>query len=164
MNHRSSLRVWPLVLGVTAAVTLQAALAAGGVAFTKRLETKLLAEPSAAAAVSAKVGYAKRLSVDEVRGAWLKVSEGANSGWVFAGNVSDQEIKAPTSGGMALNASDTTVTAAARGLSEEAAAYATKRKLTNARGDLTWLLEQSAAITPEAVESFLQEHKLGEYK
>lgn len=163
MNHRSPLRVWPLVLSVAAAVSLQAALAAGGVAFTKRLETKLLAEPSAVAAVSAKVGYAKRLSVDEVRGPWLKVSEGANSGWVFAGNVSEQEIKAASTG-LAINASDTTVTAAARGLSEEAAAYAQKRKLTNARDDLNWLLEQSAAVTPEAVDTFLQEHKLGEYK
>lgn len=165
MNSRRSFRAWPLTLGVAGAVSLQAALAAGGVAFTKKLETKLLAEPSAVAPVSAKVGYGRRLAVNEVRGSWLKVSEGDNTGWVFAGNVSDQEIKAATgSVGMGLNASETTVTAAARGLSEEAASYAQKHQLSNARDDLNWLLEQSAALKPEELESFLQEKKLGEYK
>jgi hypothetical protein len=164
MNPRIPFRAWSVIVGAAAVVTLQAALAAGGVAFTKRLETKLLAEPSALAPVSAKVGYARRLAVEETRGAWLKVSEGANSGWVFAGNVSEQEIKAAGPAGMSLNAGDTTVTAAARGLSEEAADYAQKHKLTDAREDLKWLLAQSAALSPEDLEAFLQEHKLGEYK
>jgi hypothetical protein len=165
MNPRVPVRAWPLVGSLAAAVTLQAALAAGGVAFTKRLETKLLAEPSALAPMTAKVGYARRLTVEETRGAWLKVSEGANAGWVFAGNVSEQEIK-PVAGsaGLGLNASETTVTAAARGLSEVGADYAQRHKLTNARDDLSWLLEQSAALTPEELEAFLQERKLGEYK
>jgi hypothetical protein len=164
MNPRVYFRAWPFVVGLAAVMTLQAALAAGGVAFTKRLETKLLAEPSALAPVSAKVGYARRLTIEETRGAWLKVSEGSNAGWVFAGNVSEQEIKAATSSGMSLTASETTVTAAARGLSEEGADYAQRHKLSNARDDLNWLLEQSAALTPDELEAFLQERKLGEYK
>lgn len=165
MNPRVSSRSWPLLAGLAAAATLQAAIGAGSIAFTKRLETNLLAEPSPLAAVSAKVGYAKQLKVEEARGAWLKVSEGTSSGWVFAGNVSSTEIKEGTgSAGLALNASATTVTAAARGLSEEASDYAKRRKLTNARDDLTWLLEQSAAITPEGVATFMQEKKLGEYQ
>jgi hypothetical protein len=165
MNPRVSSRSWLLLAGLAAAVTLQAAIAAGGIAFTKRLETNLLAEPTPLAAVSGKVGYGKQLKVEEARGAWLKVSEGANAGWVFAGNVSATEIKEATgSAGLGLNASATTVTAAARGLSEEASDYAKRRKLTNARDDLAWLFEQSNAITAEALEAFLQEKKLGEYK
>lgn len=165
MNHRVFSRGWPLFAALVAAVTLQAAIAAGGIAFTKRLETNLLAAPSPLAAVSAKVGYAKQLRIEEARGAWLKVSEGANAGWVFSGNVSATEIKgAGGPAGLGLNASATTVTAAARGLSEEASDYARRRKLTNARDDLDWLLGQSSALTPEAVEAFLQEKKLGEYK
>lgn len=165
MNHRAFSRSWPLLAALAAAVTLQAAIAAGGLAFTKRLETNLLAEPNPLAAVSAKVGYAKQLRIEEARGAWLKVSEGANAGWVFAGNVSATEIKEGRGpAGLGLNAGATTVTAAARGLSEEASDYAKRRKLTNARDDLAWLFEQSAALTPEGVETFLQEKKLGEYQ
>jgi hypothetical protein len=165
MNPRKSPPRWPFLLGLAAAVTLQAALAAGGIAFTKRNETKLLAEPNPLAAVSAKVGFAKQLRVEETRGAWLRVSEGANTGWVFAGNISDAAIKEGTgSAGLALNASATTVTAAARGLSDEAVAYASNHKLVNAREDLNWLLEQSAAVSADDVENFLKEKKLGEYK
>ncbi len=165
MNLRVSSRAWPLLVSLAAAVTLQAALAAGGIAFTKRMETNLLAEPTPLAPVSAKVGYAKRLTVQEARGAWLKVSEGTSTGWVFSGNVSTVEIKEATgSAGLGLNASATTVTAAARGLSENAVDYAQRRNLTNARDDLAWLLEQKSAVTADQLEAFLQENKLGEYK
>ncbi|MBI2813822.1 MAG: hypothetical protein HYX71_06025 [Opitutae bacterium] len=165
MNPRTHSRLWPLLCGLAAAVTLQAALAAGGVAFTKRMETKLLAEPTPLAAVSAKVGYAKPLKIEAAKGAWLKVREGENTGWVFSGNVSAVEIK-ETAGlaGLGLNASATTVTAAARGLSEEAADYAQRHQLGTARDDLAWLLEQSAAVTAEDLEAFLQKNKLGEFK
>lgn len=163
MNPRKSPPRWPFLLGLSAAATLQAALAAGGLAYSKRMETKLLADPSPLAAVNATIGYAKPLKIEEARGAWLRVSAGANAGWVFSGNVSAVEIKEPT-GGLAVNASATTVTAAARGLSEEGAAYANQHKLANARDDLNWLLEQSAAVSAEDVEGFLREKKLGEYK
>ena len=163
MNPRKSSPRWPFLLGLTAAVTLQAALAAGGIAYSKRMQTKLLADPSPLAAVNATIGYAKPLKVEETRGAWLRVSAGANAGWVFAGNVSAVEIK-EAAGGLALNASATTVTAAARGLSEEGAAYANRHQLADAREDLNWLLEQSAAVSADDLENFLQEKKLGEYK
>ena len=163
MTPRKTSPAWPLLAGLVAAATLQAALAAGGLAYSKRLETRLLAEPSPLAAVSAKVGYAKPLKIDEARGAWLRVREGASTGWVFAGNVSATEIKEPA-GGLAVNASATTVTAAARGLSEEGAAYADSHQLADAREDLNWLLEQSSALSAEDLEAFLAEKKLGEYK
>ena len=136
---------------------------AGGLAYSKRMETKLLAEPSPLAAVNATIGYAKPLKVEEARGAWLRVSAGANAGWVFSGNVSLTEIKEPA-GGLAVNASATTVTAAARGLSEESAEYAKQHRLVDAREDLNWLLAHSAEVSADDVETFLKEQKLGEYK
>lgn len=156
-------RVWLPVLAT--AVTLQAALAVGGVAFTKRLETKLLAEPNALAAVSGKVGFARQLTVEETRGPWLRVSEGTNSGWVFSGNISETRLAEGTgTAGLGLSASETTATAATRGLSDEAGAYATRRNLAEAQTDLAWLFEQSAAIGADDVDKFLQEQKRGEYK
>lgn len=163
MNPRKFSPRWPFLLGLTVAATLQAALAAGGIAYSKRMETKLLAEPSPLAAVNATIGYAKPLKIEEARGAWLRVSAAANTGWVFSGNVSAVEIK-ESAGGLAPNASATTVTAAARGLSEEGAAYASSHQLANAREDLDWLLAHSAEVSADEVETFLKEQKLGEYK
>lgn len=166
MKPRPSTPVWPATLLVLAtAVALHAALAAGGTAYTKRLETKLLAEPSALAAPVGKLAAGRPLKIEEARGAWLRVSDGPAAGWVFAGNVSALEIKESAgTAGLGLNASATTVTAAARGLSEDAADYAQRHNLTDAREDLAWLLEQSAAIGADRVDAFLQEKKLGEYK
>lgn len=163
MKPRTPAPRWPFLAGLAATVTLQAALTAGGIVYSKRMETRLLAEPSPLAAVNAKVGYAKPLRVEETHGSWLRVSAGANTGWVFLGNVSPVEIK-EGAGGLALNASATTVTAAARGLSDEAADYANRHQLADARAELDWLLEQSAAVSADEVETFLQEKKLGEYK
>lgn len=159
-------RAWPLLLALATAVTLPAALVVGGIAFTKRLETRLLAEPNPLAAVSAKVGYDRQLTVEEARGAWLRVREGASAGWVFSGNVSVTRPVAGTgTAGLGLSASETTATAATRGLMSEAAtAYATRRNLPAARDDLAWLLEQGGAITEAEVEKFLQEQKRGEYQ
>jgi len=46
MKPRASpLRLWPLALLLFTAVTINAAFVAGGTAYTKRRETKLLSEP-----------------------------------------------------------------------------------------------------------------------
>lgn len=166
MKPRPSSRAWPATLLVlTATVALHAAFPAGGTAYTKRLETKLLAEPSALAAPVGKLAAGRTLKIEEARGAWLRVSDGPAAGWVFAGNLS--EVK-PAEGkgldGLGLAASQTTATAAARPLTPAADEYATRRNLTAARDDLNWLLAQCRAISPEAVESYLQEKKKGEYQ
>ncbi|MDB6127720.1 MAG: hypothetical protein JWM35_1616, partial [Verrucomicrobia bacterium] len=72
----------------TAAV-LEAAMVAGNAVYAKRYETSLLAEPQPLAKQNAKVTVGRKLKVDEVRGVWLRVSDGPTGGWVFAGNVSD---------------------------------------------------------------------------
>ena len=138
---------------------------AGGLAYTKRVETKLLAEPKPLAGAVGKLAYGRKVKVAEVRGSWLRVSEGATSGWVFAGNLSALEpSEAKGLDGVPLLASETTATAAARPLTPAAAEYATRRNLTGAREDLDWLLTECHAITPEEVETFLQEKKKGEFQ
>jgi hypothetical protein len=165
MKYHSTLRLWLVALLLAAAATLEAALTAGGTAYTKRFETNLLAEPAPLAAVTGKVAYGRKLAIAETRGAWLRVSDGPAAGWVFAGNLS--ELK-PAEGkgldGLGLAASATTATAAARPLTPVADDYAVQHKLTNARDDLNWLIAQCGALTPAQVEAFLQEQKKGEYQ
>lgn len=159
--------IWlPLAAGLLAtAAVLQAALVAGGVVYSKRYETSLLSEPQPMAKAAAKLSLGRKLKVEEVRGVWLRVSDGPTAGWVFSGNVSETkpaEIKGLD--GLPIAASKTTATAAARPLAPAATDYAGRRNLTNATGDLDWLLKECHAITSEDVEKFLQEKKKGEYQ
>jgi hypothetical protein len=158
-------RWWLSALLLAVGATLEAALVAGGTAYTKRLETTLLAEPAPLAAATGKLAYGRALKIAEARGAWLHVSDGPVSGWVFAGNVSATQPNEPKGlDGLGLAASQTTATAAARPLTPAAASYADRRNLANAHEDINWLLTQCHAITPEAVAAFLQENKRGEFQ
>lgn len=158
-------RLWPVAILLAAGVPLAAALSAGGTAYTKNRETKLLAEPAPLAAVTGKVAFGRPLKIAESKGAWLRVSDGPAAGWVFAGNLSETR---PAEGkgldGLGLSASTTTATAAARPLTPAAEDYAARHNLTNARDDLNWLLARCHALTPAEVEAFLKEHRKGEYQ
>lgn len=138
---------------------------AGGFAYTKRFETALLVEPKPMAEALAKIPLGRKVKVEEVKGAWLRVSDGPASGWVFAGNLTDTK---PAEGkgldGVPLVASQTTATAAARPLAPAAIEYASQKSLSSAQDDLEWLLTQCHAITPEDVDAFMQETKRGEYQ
>jgi len=165
MNPTRTTRFWPVVLLLVTGASLGAALTTGGTAYTKRLETKLLAEPSALAAPTGTLGFARAVKIAETRGAWLRVSDGPTAGWVFAGNLSETK---PAEGkgldGLGLAASSTTATAAARPLTPAADDYAARHNLTNARDDLNWLLAQCHGLTPAEVEVFLKAQKKGEYQ
>lgn len=153
------------LLSLAAGATAHAALSAGGTAYTKKMETSLLAEPSPLAAVTGKVGFGRAVKIGEARGAWFRVTDGGTAGWVFAGNLTEAK---PAEGkgldGLGLQASQTTATAAARPLTPAANDYAAQHNLGNAREDLNWLIAQCGAITPARVESFLREQKKGEYQ
>jgi uncharacterized protein YgiM (DUF1202 family) len=158
-------RLWPATLLLAATIPASAALTAGGTAYTKKYETNLLAEPSPLASVTGKLGFGRPLKVNEVRGAWFKVADGAQAGWVFSGNLSETK---PAEGkgltGLGLSASNTSATAAARPLSPSGDDYAAAKNLGAARDDLNWLLAQSHALTPAEVEAFLKAQKKGEYQ
>ena len=166
MNSRSVPRPWRLaaLLLATAAIA-EAALSVGSTAYTKRFKTTLLAEPSPLAAPAGDLAFGHKLTIKEVRGNWLRVSEGSTKGWVFVGNISDTkpaDIKGTD--GMAVTASATTATAAARPLAPATDDYAERRNLGDARGDLNWLNTECHAITSADLEKFLQEKKKGAYQ
>jgi uncharacterized protein YgiM (DUF1202 family) len=165
MKPHALARLWPVAVLLAAAAPLAAALSAGGTAYTKKMETSLLAEPSPLSAVTGKVGFGRALKVQEARGAWFRVADGGTTGWVFQGNLSETK---PSEGkgldGLGFSASNTTATAAARPLTPAADDYAARHNLTNARDDLNWLLAQCHALTPAEVEAFLKEQRKGEYQ
>ena len=150
---------------VLLALPAYAGFAPGGTAYTKRFETTLLAEPSPLAAALARIAYAHKLKVEEVRGLWLRVSEGKTVGWVFAGNLTEQK-PAENKGldGLPIAASETSATAAARPLAPAAADYAGRRGLAQARGDVEWMEHTSDAITSAQVQAFRQAQKKGEFQ
>lgn len=158
-------RWWPLALLLSATVCLSAALTTGGTAYTKRLKTKLLAEPKPTAEATGEVGFSKELKISTVQGPWLQVSGESASGWVFNGNVSATKPSVGTgTDGLPLVATETSASAAARPLDEVVNDYANRHGLGNARADMDWLMEQAKLITEEDVDAFLKEHKKGEYK
>jgi hypothetical protein len=158
-----------LLLALAGAVTplvVLAAFKAGGEAYTKRPETALLAEPKPLAATTTRVRYARPLKIEEVRGLWLRVSDGQGAaGWVFSGNLAEEkpdEVRGLD--GLPVAASETTATAAARPLAPAAVDYGKRRGLSSASEDVKWLDRTADAITSGQIETFLQEQKKGEFK
>lgn len=157
---------WRMAVLLCATATVaEAAISAGGSAYTKRFKTTLLAEPSPLAASAGELPFARKLSVKEVRGNWVRVADGSAKGWVFVGNLAEEK-PADVKGldGLPVAASQTTATAAARPLTPAANDYAERRNLGEARHDLDWLNAQCGKITNADVEKFLQEKKKGEYQ
>lgn len=156
----------PLAVLLTGLLAVSALLAyeAGGIAYTKRAETTLLAEPKPLAAAAGKLAFGRKVKIDQVQGAWLHVSDGPVSGWVFNGNLTDTKPAEGKGLDVPLLASKTTATAAARPLTDATLEYAKQRNLGDAQGDLEWMVAEARAITPEDVDAFLIEHKKGEYQ
>ncbi len=160
-----SLALIVALTGAAAPVALLAAYAVNGTAFTKRPETALLAQPDPLAESAARLPYAQTLTIQEVKGQWLRVTDGKVSGWIFAGNLAEEkpsEVRGLD--GLPLAASETTATTAARPLIPAAEDYSTRRGLTKAADDLVWLKQQEATITAAEIKTFLQEQKKGEFK
>jgi hypothetical protein len=151
-----------MIVAVPAAL---AAFAAGGTAFTKRVRTDLLTDSRPFAPVSAQVGYARKLRIDEVRGLWLHVHDGASAGWVFSGNVAEEK-PSDTKGmdGVPMAASKTSATAAARPLAPAAEQYGDRKGLAQAKDDVLWLEGESDAVKPDQVDAFLKANQKGEFQ
>lgn len=157
----------PLLIAIAALVAAPAfaAFTPGGAAYTKRIETALLAEPSPLASIVARLGHARKLNVEEVRGLWLRVSDGAITGWVFAGNLSEQKpVETKGLDGLPVAASETSATAAARPLAPAAVDYAGRRGLGQARRDVEWLEHTCDAIPAADVQAYKQAQKKGEFQ
>jgi hypothetical protein len=157
-----------LVVSVFIAFGVEAALAAfvpGGSAYTKRVSTDLLSDSRALAPVSAQIGYARKLRIDQVKGLWLHVQDGANAGWVFSGNVAEEK-PSDTKGmdGIPMAASQTSATAAARPLAPAAEQYGDRKGLAEAKSDVLWLEAASDAVKHDQVDTFLKENRKGEFQ
>jgi hypothetical protein len=155
----------PLLLLAAVLAAPAPAYTPGGAAYTKRLETALLAEPSPLADTVGRIGYARKLKVEETRGLWLRVSDGNAGGWVFAGDVAEQK-PAENRGldGLPVAASETSAAAAARPLAPAANDYAARRGLGQARADVDWLVQRANAITNKDVRAYMQEQRKGEFQ
>ncbi|MDF3058815.1 MAG: hypothetical protein K0R17_3030 [Rariglobus sp.] len=153
-----------VLLFATSAPMALAAFSVGESAYTKRLETAVLQEPAPLAKTVGKIGYARALKVEEVRGSWLLVSEGPVRGWVFSGNLAENKPSEKTSlGDVPLLASETSATAAARPLAPTTAGYGARHGLESANADLEWLVQKSNQQTPDKVTAYLQAEKKGEF-
>lgn len=161
---KTTARTATLVAAVLGAAALLA-YEAGGTAYTKRFETRLLAEPKPLASANGTLPLGRKVKVEEVQGQWLRISDGPATGWVFAGSLSTN-APAENKGldGLPVAAAQTTATAAARGALPSTVEYAARRSLGTAREDLDWLMTASAAVTPEEVDAFMQEKKKGEFQ
>lgn len=154
------------LLAALATASALFAYEAGGFAYTKRVETKLLAEPKPLAEAAGTLPFGRQVKIEEVQGAWLRVSEADTAGWVFKGNLATtkpEEVKGLLDG-MPQTASQTTATAAARPLSTVVSNYAASMNLATAQGDLEWVIAECATLTDEEVNAYLQAQKKGEYQ
>jgi len=155
-----------LSAGMLAAIPpASAAFTSGGTAYTKRVTTDLLSDSKALAPVSAHVGYARKLKIDQIKGVWLHVKDGGNVGWVFSGNVSeDKPAENQGMDGVPLAASQTSATAAARPLAPAAEEYADRKGLAEAKGDVLWFEANSDAVKSEQIEDYLKTNHKGEFQ
>jgi hypothetical protein len=154
-----------LLLAGLLVASASAAFQVGSFAYTKSLETTLLAQPKPLAEPTGKIALGHQVKVEEIKGAWLRVSEGPVSGWVFTGSLSEAKPDESSKfDGVAMLASKTTATTAARPLDDTVVQYADQRNLGDARGDLEWMMETCTEITEENVTEFLQEQKKGEFQ
>jgi hypothetical protein len=153
-----------LVALLATVAVLPAALAPGGAAYTKRADVSVLAQPQMGSQTVGRLGYAQKVSVNELQGTWARISGGSASGWVFGGNLSDQ-APADTQGfdGLPISASNTTASAAARPLTADSQQYAGRRGLHSASSDLAWL-SQHATLRPNELPEFLKAQKKGEFQ
>jgi len=137
----------------------------GQMVWSKHHETRLLAEPSALAGAQSNVGFAEKLKIVEVQGAWLRVRGDDGEGWVFAGNVATDKPELPPASTLTeLDASATDTVAAARPLAPAAEDYAARHGATAAQADIDWIDAEAAKIPAQEVVAYMSANHKGEYR
>jgi hypothetical protein len=165
----SILRIPPAAAALLAlfVTLLPASPGPGGEVWSKHVDTSLLAEPRPLAPPVASIGFAQKLTVLGVQGAWLQVQgEPASArGWVFQGNVAvEKPSLPPATGWTTVDASATDTVAAARPLTPAAADYATRHDGAGAEADIDWLDARAAALSLAQIVGYLQANGKGEYQ
>jgi hypothetical protein len=165
VNYLAALVVTCLAVLILANEVNAAAFKAGDKVWSKQRETRLLAEPKPLAALQATVGFAEKLKVKEVQGAWLLVKGDKVEGWVFQGNIAGEKPQnAPSVGLTQVTASQTDTVAAARPLAPAAQGYAQRHGAANAESDIDWVDLKATMINREVIVVWMINQQLGEYQ
>ena len=101
--------------------------------YSKRRELALLASASSNSKVVARAEWNEEMAVSAREGRWLKVGAKDGEGWVYVGNVASEKIPEENQNDMPMKASSMTASAAGRGLSDGADAYADRHSLAEVR-------------------------------
>lgn len=140
-------------------------MTSGDSAYSKKQNTELRASPSPDAEVTAKLGFAEKVTITTVQGRWYEVKAGSKSGWVYAGNLAAKEPPAENKADLfGSSAGETTASTAARPLSQAAEAYGTRQNHSDAVADLKWLESSADAITPAQVADYARQNHRGQYQ
>ena len=155
-----------LLLGLLAAaslVTAAADLEAGHSAYAIRDGQPLLADKDPDASAVTKLKSHHEYTVLQISGKWVQLKAGSATGWVYVGNLSRDEPPEVNTSGMSTDASPTTLSAAARGIDDDAKGYADRKGEAESANDVVWMEQENDAIGKDEVRAYLKEHKLGEY-
>ena len=154
-----------LAIGLLAAVSFAAAaeLAAGRSAYAIHDGQPLLADKDPDASTVAKLKTHHEYTVVQISGKWVQLKAGSATGWVYAGNLSRDEPPDVNTNSFKTDASATTLSAAARGIDDDAKGYADRKGETESANDVVWMEKENDAIGNGEVKAYLKEHKLGDY-
>lgn len=156
------LRALVLAVGMTTGA-VAADVEAGHSAYVIRDGQPLLADKDPDAAVVTKLKSHKAYPVLDLSGKWAHVQAGSASGWIYIGNLSREEPPDINTSSFSTEASATTLSAAARGLDNDAKGYAGRKGEAASADDVVWMEQQNDAVSRADVQAYLKEHKLGEY-
>jgi len=151
-----------LAAGISVAA-FAADLEAGHSAYAIRDGQPLLADKDPDAVVVGKLKSHHEYTVLAMSGNWAQLKAGSATGWVYVGNLSREEPPDVNTSAFSTQASATTLSAAARGLDDDAKGYADRKGEVQSAADVAWMEQQNDAVGPGDVKAYLKEHKLGEY-
>jgi hypothetical protein len=123
----------------------------------------LLADKSPDARPVGKLKAHHEYTVSEISGKWAKIKIDPAEGWVYLGNLSRDEPPDVNTSAFHTEASGTSLTAAARGLDDDAKQYASRKDEAESARQIVWMEQQNDAISKSDVKNYLKEHHLGEY-
>ena len=144
-------------------VAMAADLEEGHSAYAIRDGQALLADKDPDAAAVGKLKSHHAYTVLAISGKWVQLKSGSATGWVYAGNLSREEPPDVNTSSFSTDASATTLSAAARGLDNDAKGYAGRKGEAASADDVVWMEQQNDAVGPDGVKDYLKAHKLGEY-
>ncbi len=152
-----------LVVTTSLGLVLAEEVATGHSAYVLHDGQPLLADKSPDAAAVGKLKAHQEYTVAEIDGKWAKIKTGSVEGWVYVGNLSREEPPDVNTSSFHTDTSETSLTAAARGLDDDAKQYASRKDEAASARQIVWMEEQNDAISKSDVKVYLKEHHLGEY-